>query len=414
MLPFFYYNSRFLGFIHMKAIHNNKLADGSNRFQTAGVVTLSISHFIHDVYSSFLAPLLPLLIEKLSMSLTQAGFLSTVMQIPALLNPVIGQLADRFPARWFIILAPAMTAIPMSLIGIAPNYGVLLILMFFVGISVSMFHVPSPVMISRLSGNRKGLGMSFYMTGGEFARTIGPLIAVGAVSLWGLEGFYPIMVVGIGASFFLFLKFQDAGQPNLSKKPIPVLQTWRKMRYILGPIAGILIARGFMHASVTAFLPTFIKSSTGNLWLGGIGLTLFEAAGVAGVLTAGATSDVFGRRRILFISLAGAPISLLLFTFTHGWFSFAMLILSGFTLLSTTPVMLALVQEHADSSPSAANGLFMMISFLARSAIVVIIGMMGDKLGLQTTYLISAVLGFLGVPFIFLLPTKTHPDNTIT
>jgi hypothetical protein len=41
-------------------------------FQTGKILALSIGHFIHDVYSSFLAPLLPLLIEKLSMSLTQA------------------------------------------------------------------------------------------------------------------------------------------------------------------------------------------------------------------------------------------------------------------------------------------------------------------------------------------------------
>ena len=47
-----------------------------------GVIAVSMGHFIHDVYSSFLAPLLPLLIEKLSMTLTQAGLLSTVMLPP--------------------------------------------------------------------------------------------------------------------------------------------------------------------------------------------------------------------------------------------------------------------------------------------------------------------------------------------
>ena len=116
--------------------HNNTANNSTKTFQTGQIVTLSVSHFIHDVYSSFLAPLLPLLIEKLSMSLTQAGFLSTIMQVPALLNPYIGSLADRISVRYFIILAPAMTAIPMSLIGLAPSYGVLLILLFIAGISV--------------------------------------------------------------------------------------------------------------------------------------------------------------------------------------------------------------------------------------------------------------------------------------
>jgi FSR family fosmidomycin resistance protein-like MFS transporter len=48
-----------------KAATNPKSTDLD--FQTGKILALSIGHFIHDVYSSFLAPLLPLLIEKLSM-----------------------------------------------------------------------------------------------------------------------------------------------------------------------------------------------------------------------------------------------------------------------------------------------------------------------------------------------------------
>jgi FSR family fosmidomycin resistance protein-like MFS transporter len=68
--------------------------------------------------------------------------------------------------------------------------------------------------------------------------------------------------------------------------------------------------------------------------------------------------------------------------------------------------MLALVQEHAKSSPSAANGLYMMASFMARSAIVVVVGFIADRIGLRATYFLSAVMGLLGVPFIFMLPKK--------
>jgi FSR family fosmidomycin resistance protein-like MFS transporter len=35
-------------------------------FQTEQVLTISSAHFVHDVYSAFLAPLLPLVIEKMS------------------------------------------------------------------------------------------------------------------------------------------------------------------------------------------------------------------------------------------------------------------------------------------------------------------------------------------------------------
>jgi FSR family fosmidomycin resistance protein-like MFS transporter len=380
---------------------------GDNGFQAGKILALSIAHFVHDVYSSFLAPLLPLLIEKLSMSLTQAGFLSTIMQIPALLNPHIGVLADRISVRYFVILAPAMTSIPMSLIGMAPSYGVLLILLFITGISVSVFHVPSPVMVADFSAARKGRGMSFYMTGGELARTVGPLVAVAAVSVFGLEDFYPVMIFGLLSSVWLYFKFRKIPVNRISsKRRLSILETWRSLRHVLWPLTAILVTRGFMHASMTAFLPTYIEMETGNLWFAGIALTLFEAAGVAGVLAAGSISDGLGRRKTLLVSLLGAPLFLFLFTATGGGLRVAALLVVGFTLLSTTPVMLALVQEHARHSPAAANGLFMMISFIARSAVVVLVGFIADRIGLNAAYLISAAMGLLGIPFVLMLPRK--------
>ncbi len=378
----------------------------AGRFQTGPVVVLSVCHFIHDAYSSFLAPLLPLLITKLSMTLTQAGFLSTVMQIPAIFNPFIGSLADRISTRYFIILAPATTAIPMSLLGLAPNYGVLLVLLFCAGVSVAVFHVPSPVMVSRLSGTRVGRGMSFFMTGGEFARAIGPLVAIGSVSLFGLGGTYPIMIVGVLASLWLYLRFREVPVGDPKKRRIPLGESWRDIRHVMIPLIAILVARGFMHAAMATFLPTYIKAETGNLWLAGFSLTLFEASGVAGVMTTGSLSDFLGRRKMLVLSLIGAPLGLFFFIELSGWYRFMALILTGFTLLSTTPVMLALVQENAQKSPAAANGFFMMSSFLARSAIVVVVGFTGDLIGLRATYLISAALGLAGLPFVRMLPKR--------
>ena len=378
----------------------------TDKFRAGGVVIISLCHFIHDVYSSFLSPLLPLLIEKLSLSLTRAGLLSTVMQLPALLNPVIGVWADRISVRWFIILAPSMTAVPMCLLGLAPNYGVLLFLLFVAGISVSLFHVPAPVIISKLSGSHKGRGMSFFMVGGEFARTVGPLAAVGGVALLGLERFYPIMLFGLASSVWLYLKFKDVPIRTETRNNISLKSTWGEIGAVMLPLAAILCARGFMHASIVTFLPTYITQQTGGLWLAGISLTLVEGAGVAGVITAGPLSDRFGRKSVLLACLVSAPVFLLAFIWLDGWPRFAALMLTGFSLLSTTPVMLAMVQEHSRNSPAAANGIFMMTSFTARSAVVVLVGYIADLIGLENTYLLSAFLGLIGIPFIVMLPRE--------
>src|SRR5512136_1029892 len=94
----------------------------SSRFQLDRVLTIVSSHFIHDTYSAFLAPLLPALIDKLSLTYTQAGSLSAITQLPSLLNPIIGYLDDKVDLRMLIILAPALSATTMSCLGLVPNY----------------------------------------------------------------------------------------------------------------------------------------------------------------------------------------------------------------------------------------------------------------------------------------------------
>ena len=98
------------------------------------------------------------------------------------------------------------------------------------GISSSMFHVPAPVMIRQISGNRVGKGMSVFMLGGEMARSVGPLVILGGVSLWGLEGTYKLIPFGWIASIILFLKFKKLNitQTPESKKAKAIFEVLRK------------------------------------------------------------------------------------------------------------------------------------------------------------------------------------------
>lgn len=382
-------------------------------FDSARVTLVSMAHFVHDLYTSFLSPLLPLIIEKLSLSLSQAGLLSTVMQIPALLNPFIGLFADnRGLARWLVILAPTMTAIPMSFIGLAPTYGTLLVLVFITGISVALFHVPSPVLIARYAGDFKGRGMSFFMTGGELARTLGPMVAVGAVSILGLAHFHFVLVLAVITSVVLYLTLEPAGEKTAIKRKGSLKAAYLEIRHVLEPLAAILTARACMHGAMGVFLTVYVEQKTNSLWMGGAALALYEALGVAGVLSAGTLSDRLGRQRVLFWALVTAPVAILLFIFSSGVLQVLWLLVTGFSVLSTTPVMLALIQESATENPSAANGLFMMTSFAVRSLAVVVVGALGDAFGMEAMFIIAAVIGFTAIPFLITLKRRTQRITT--
>ena len=87
-----------------------------NGFQTDNVILISLAHLIHDTYTSFLAPILPLLIEKLNISLFLSGMLSVVQRVPSLFNPLVGIMAEKLKVRYFVIFAPAVTTVAMGLI----------------------------------------------------------------------------------------------------------------------------------------------------------------------------------------------------------------------------------------------------------------------------------------------------------
>ena len=131
-----------------------------DEFHTGQAAPIVGAHFIHDLYTATLAPLLPVIIDRLSLSLTQAGSLSVFLSLPALLNPFIGYLADRISLRYFVILAPAATATLISSISFADSYLAMVIILLVTGVSVAAFHAPAPAMIARVSGSKVGMGMS--------------------------------------------------------------------------------------------------------------------------------------------------------------------------------------------------------------------------------------------------------------
>ena len=93
-----------------------------NEFQSGRVLSLSSAHMIHDIYTAFLAPLLPLFITNLSISKVEAGLLAVYIQAPSLIQPVIGHWADRKNLSLVVCIAPTLSAIIMSWLGLVPNY----------------------------------------------------------------------------------------------------------------------------------------------------------------------------------------------------------------------------------------------------------------------------------------------------
>jgi len=376
------------------------------KFQTANVLATSLAHFFHDVYTSFLAPLLPLLIEKLGINLFQAGTLSVFQRIPTIFNPLIGILAERVRSRFFIILTPGITGIFMSLIGVAPAYIYLVIIMVFSGLSSAFFHVPGPVMIRKVSCDRPGLGMSLFMVGGELARTAGPVIILGAVSLWGLEGTWRLAPIGIIASLVLFFRLKDIEiRQDFSKDKIKpdYMKVFRSYVPLFASVTGFTFFFGAIKSSLTIFLPTYIRFEGHSLWFAGASLAILQAAGVAGTLLAGPLADKIGNRALLRIVAIVTPFLMLLFTRVGTFWGIPVLIVLGVFLFAPSPVILSVVNNVNSRHLSFINGVYFTINFLLNAIMVMVMGKIADKIGLDMAYLLSVAIGMIAIPFIWSL-----------
>ncbi len=373
-------------------------------FQTAQVLPIAASHLFHDVFSSLFPTLLPVLIQKHSFSLTQAGALTTILQLPSLLNPLIGYLADRANLKYLVILAPGITATAMSLIGIAPGFNAVAILLLIAGISSAAFHSPAPAMIGSISGRKIGLGMSLFMAFGELARTIAPLLAVWAVSTWTFEGIYRLMVIGWAASLILWFQLRNAHASQTA--PIRLKSIQPVLFKLFLPITFINLFRNFLLEPITTYLPTFVNQGGATLWQAGGALTILELAGVIGSLSSGSLSDRLGRKSMLLATTLIPAGLLVIFTFVDSSWYPLLLIGLGLTALSGTPIMLAIVQENLPNNRATGNGLYMFVSFLLRPVATLGIGWMGDQMGLERAFFWAALITLLSIPFILALPSQ--------
>ena len=377
-------------------------------YQKKKILTISAAHFFHDIYSAFFAPMLPLLMHNLGLSLSAAGILDIARRAPSMATPIIGLIADKKSIKYFIILTPATTAVSMSLLGISSNYWVIFSLLFIAGISNVCFYVPSPVLIKQLAGNNVGKGMSQYMSWGAVAGTVGTFIVTWVITFFGLDKVYLLMFFGIATSSVLFIGFKNITTvENKAKvKDKEQRQSVRSFIPFFIILGCIMLFRAGMTLSLTLYLPVYLTDQGNSLWFAGISLSVLHLAGAAGMISIGHISDKFCKKTILIILTTLSVISMLLLIFfsRHKYLVLPCLVLLGMLLFSSAPVILAIIQHLKTYRPSFVNSIYFLLGFIINSIGILFVGFMGDNIGLDATFKICALLPLCSIPFLIILP----------
>jgi FSR family fosmidomycin resistance protein-like MFS transporter len=373
------------------------------------IFALTLVHFIGDFYYSFVNPLLPVFVDKFSLTLTQVGLIAGISRLLAfVVQPWVGYFADRFRTRFFVLGGPLLAVIFISLVGIAPNFLVLILFISFGAIGTSMFHPTSAGMVSTPSGKHYGFSMSIFNMGGTLAFGVGPLFITYFVSTYGLEASPFTILFGLVVVAILFKII-----PLPQQEPLRNLGLIGTIKEVLGTVWRsiiliwvIMVLRSFVTQSFSTFIPVlYAKEGYSLVSIGSIVSILTMAGAISGLL-AGHLSDRIGYKPIFYFAHGLATPSLYLLLYLPGNWVFFSAFLVGFFSMATLPLGLAMALELAPKGKSIIASLMMGLAFGTGGMITPLVGKLADIFSIRSVLFFLAIIPLLTVGLIFLLPEK--------
>lgn len=378
----------------------------NSRIRTLFVIGLvSFGHLWHDIFTAIVTPMLPVLKENFSLNYIQAGWILVAVKFPSLLSASIAGFSEKHNPKWLIIICPLITSISVTLLGVAPNFSIIMLLVFITGLSAAAFHVPAPTILKGVAPNRLGVAMTAFQIGGEGARTLGPLVLVPILLYLGLNRMYYLIPVSILVSLFFYISFKkiDTKAEKRELKKGSVLETFRSGVPLFVLVSGISLHKAFISTILKSFLPLYLQSKGESLIYATGSLSLVQGATVLGVITAGVFVDRLGPKRILGVIISCSTILVtLLVTFKNLPFIPLIMLISFFSFASM-PALYTLILNYGFKFPTTANGLFMSLNFGISSLILIVGGKLSDLLSIDMTYSIFSYSTLIGIPLLFLL-----------
>ncbi|MBF0203248.1 MAG: MFS transporter [Desulfamplus sp.] len=372
------------------------------------IFALTLVHFTGDFYSSFSSPLIPVFVDKLSLSLAQVGFMTgLVRMLSFVIQPCVGYLADRYQTRVFIFCGLLFTIIFIPLSGIAHNYYTLILVLAIGSIGSSMFHPSVTGMVSLYSGIRKGFALSIFNTGGTLAFGVGPIFISWYVASFGLEKMPFTMIIGLISFLFCLAYipmpvsegFKNTGFIGSLKESIG--DVWRPISLIW----MVMVLRSVIAQSYMTFMPVYLSNKGHDLISVGLIVAIFIIAGTISGLWAGYSSDKIGYKKIFAITNILTIPAMLLYIWAPEKWVYGGAFVAGFFALASLPLGVAMAQTLAPKGRSMVSSLMMGLAYGMGGLASPFVGKLADL------YSIESVLFYIAfLPMISIILIAKFPD----
>ena len=290
-------------------ILSEEVKRGRNRL----AVTVVLGHAIKHIYNAGMhSVLLAVMKNDLGLSGTQFGLLTTSGRVTSgATTMVAGYLGDRFANRSGIMLmiSLGMMGVSYFLLGIAPNYWLMLAAMLLVGIGPSLYHSPAIASLSRKFPDMRSFAISWHGTGGSVGEVVGPILT-GAL----IHGVYfaafewnEVLQISAGPAliFGLLIYLMMRGIPAGSTETESLRDYFSKLFTMLrrrGMQMLVLTTalRSMGQGAMMAFLPVYLLEDQGiSAIVIGLFMSSIQLVGIPAQPTMGWLADRFGHKAVL-------------------------------------------------------------------------------------------------------------------
>jgi len=373
------------------------------------VLVLASTHFLVDSFGNVLAPLLPLLITNLRLSLAAAGTLQMCFQLSSSVAQLgFGYIADRWRPRLLLVIGPLVSVSLLTLVGLAPTPLTLALVLIAGGLGGAAFHPPAAALVHRFSGRQRGLAMSFHITSGSVGQAMAPLVFAPFVQAFGLRAM-PILMVPALALLSLVLLRRIPPIERLAEKPESggLAGLWPYARP-LGLLYAVVVLRTLAAMSFATFIPVLLTRRGMSLAGAGTAVSVYLVAVGLGGFFGGPAADRFGPRRVIILSLLASVPFLALVPLLEGWRLVAALACGGFLLQSTLPVNVTFAQHIAPISAATVSSLMMGFAWGTGGLSVPLVGMVADRVGIESALVVMSATPLAAALLAVPLPSGTQ------
>ena len=371
---------------------------------TAAAVAVAITHGMNDMYSAFLHPLLPRIMDRLGLNVALAATLAMTLSLGgSLVQPAVGHLADRYGRRAFVV---------------APSFIVLVVFLALAGLGSAAFHPPGSVIAaSSGSSSTRGARYSFFSFSGSLGYAVGPLVAVAIVSRGGLERLpYAAIPMLLLLPIVFAVMPSGAHQRRQAHHQEPAVSLREALRGPLALVFGISAVSAFMQRVYLTMKPILVAETGGSEQAGATALSIYLGAQALGSLAGGMLADRMDRRHLLlWLSALSMPAHALAFLLPAGSAGALLSTMTaGFLNMALLPPLVLIAQELVPRGESLGAGIAMGAAWAAGSIAVLGIGVLADLIGVLAAALVAVPLTSLGVVLAWALPADGRLEERAT